>query len=187
MKPVYDRSLLKVSDRLMKQVAKYDSIAFEQLYNQSSGAVFGLAMSILGHQADAEDVVQETFISIYNKASTYKGKGKGMAWIFTITRNHALMKIRERNKHSHIDLDEVHNVGNENTIEEDIHKETLVKVLLNTLKEDERQIVVMHAMSNMKHKDIAQVMNLPLSTVLSKYKRSLDKLRLRMEVNEYET
>ena len=187
MKPVYNRKLLVIDDRLMKRISQYDSKAFEQVYNQSSGAVFGLAMSILGNQADAEDVVQETYITIYNKADTYKDKGKAMAWIFTIARNHALMKLREKKKHSHIDLDEVYNVGEDDSTLEDMHKEDLVSVLLDTLKEDERQIVVMHAMSNMKHKDIAEVMNIPLSTVLSKYKRSLDKLRLKMEVSEYET
>lgn len=186
MKPIYNRKLLVVEDRLIKKVAKYDSVAFEQLYNDASGAVFGLAMSILGNQADADDVVQETFISIYNNASNYKGKGKAMAWIFTIARNNALMKIRDRKKHSHVDLDEVYNVGEENTVDDDMYKENLISVLLETLKDDERQIVVMHAMSNMKHKDIANIMKLPLSTVLSKYKRSLEKLRNKMEVNEYE-
>lgn len=182
----YDRKLLVVEDKLIKKIAKYDSLAFEQLYNETSGAVFGLAMSILANQTDAEDVVQKTYISVYNNAKTYKGKGKAMAWIFTIARNHALMKIRDRNKRSHIDLDDLYDIGTENNIEEELHKEQLVDVLLNTLSEDERQIVVMHAMSNIKHKEIARIMGMPLSTVLSKYKRSLEKLRREMEVNEYE-
>lgn len=186
MKPSYNKKLLIIEDQLIKRVAKYDSAAFEELYNESSGAVFGLAMSILGNQADADDVVQDTYISIYNNATKYKGKGKAMAWIFTIARNHALMKIRERKKHSHVDLDDVYNIGEENTMEEDMYKENLISVLLDTLKADERQIVVMHAMSNIKHKDIANIMDMPLSTVLSKYKRSLEKIRYRMEVNEYE-
>jgi len=170
----------------MKRIAKFDKTAFEELYNQTSGAVFGLAMSILANQADADDVVQETFITIYNKASTYKSKGKAMAWIFTIARNHALMIIRDRKKHSHDDFDNVYNVGHETNIEDDMHKEQLVDVLLRTLKEDERQIVVMHAMSNLKHKEIAQILDMKLSTVLSKYRRALEKLRSEMEVNEYE-
>lgn len=186
MKPTYDRKLLFIKDRLIKRVAKYDSIAFEQLYNDSSGAVFGLAMSILRNKSDADDVVQDTFISIYNNASKYKGKGKAMAWIFTIARNNALMKIRERKKHSHIDLDDVYDTGEEVTFEEDMYKENLISVLLETLKDDERQIVVMHAMSSLKHKEIASIMDMPISTVLSKYKRSLEKLRNRMEVSEYE-
>jgi RNA polymerase sigma-70 factor (ECF subfamily) len=180
------KKLLVVPDKVIHSIAKYDKKAFEQLYNQTSGAVFGLAMSILANQSDADDVVQETYISVYNNASKYKGKGKAMAWIFTIARNHALMKIRDRQKRSHINLDDVYDVGVENNLEDDLHKEQLVDILLKTLKEDERQIVIMHAMSNMKHKEIAEIMDMPLSTVLSKYKRSLQKLRNVMEVNEYE-
>ena len=67
----YNNKTLKISDKLMKRISKYDSIAFEELYNQAGGAVFGLAMSILANHSDAEDVVQNTFISIYcpNKSS----------------------------------------------------------------------------------------------------------------------
>lgn len=182
----YSGKLLFVDDKIMKRIANYDTSAFEELYNNTSGAVFGLAMSILANQSDADDVVQETYISIYNNASNYKGRGKAMAWIFTIARNHALMKIRDRQKRSHVDLDDIYNIGSGNNVEEEYHKEQLVDVLLRILKEDERQIVVMHAMSGMKHKDIAKIMGMPLSTVLSKYKRSLEKLRKEMEVNEYE-
>ena len=186
MNTKYKQKLLVINDKLIKRIANYDSLAFEELYNKSSGAVFGLAMSILANQSDAEDVVQETYISVYNNASKYKDKGKAMAWIFTIARNHALMIIRNRQKHKHVNLDDSFNVSSKDNIEETVHKEKLTETLLRTLKEDERQIVVMHSMSNIKHKDIAKIMDIPLSTVLSKYKRSLAKLKKKMEVNEYE-
>ena len=182
----YNNKTLKISDKLMKRVSKYDSLAFEELYNKASGAVFGLAMSILANNSDAEDVVQNTFISIYEKIGSYKPNGKAMAWIFTIARNHAYMIHREKTKHSHVDLDDQYNVSEESTVEDDMYKENITSLLLDKLDEEERQIVVMHAMSNIKHKDIAYIMDLPISTVLSKYRRSLQKLRNIMEVNEYE-
>lgn len=186
MNQPYSKKRLKISDKLMKKVAKYDVTAFEELYNQASGAVFGLAMSILKNTQDANDVVQDTFITIYEKIDQYQPNGKAMAWIFTIARNHSLMIIRERTKHQHIDLDDVYDIGEDSTIEEDTYKEELVELLLEELQEDERQIVVMHAMSNMKHKDIAKQLDMPLNTVLSKYRRSMQKLRTAMEVNGYE-
>ena len=186
MNSLYKKKLLTISDKMIRRVANYDTEAFEELYNQTSGAVFGLSMSLLANRSDAEDVVQETYISIYNNASNYKGKGKAMAWIFTIARNHSLMKLRDIKKRSHVNLDDVYDLSIENNIEEDIYNEDIVNLLLKTLKEDERQIVIMHAMSSMKHKEIAEIMDMPLSTVLSKYKRSLEKLKRVMEVNEYE-
>lgn len=182
----HNKKSLTISDKIISKIAQRDSKAFEELYNKSSAAIFGLAMTILTNQHDAEDVVQETFISIYNNAHKYEGKGKAMAWIFTITRNHALQKIREKKKMSTVDIDELPISSEDNNVIDEIHKEQLVDILLKELKDDERQIVVMHAMSNVKHKDIAKVMNLPLSTVLSKYRRAIQKLKNRMEVNEYD-
>ena len=83
-------------------------------------------MSILANQTDAEDVVQETFISIYNNAKTYKGKNKAMAWIFTIARNHSLIKIRERMKNAHSNLDQVYDVGVEDNNDEKYNEYTSV-------------------------------------------------------------
>jgi RNA polymerase sigma-70 factor (ECF subfamily) len=186
MKQQYNRKLLTVSDKLMAKVAQYDVRAFEELYNQTSGAVFGLAMSLLKHQQDAEDVVQNTYITIYEKIEQYHPNKKAMAWIFTIARNHALMLLRQRSKNQHVDLDDVYDIGEEPTVEEDMYKEELVDTLLEHLNEEERQIVVMHAMSNLKHKEIATILDIPLSTVLSKYRRAIQKLRKVMEVNGYE-
>jgi RNA polymerase sigma-70 factor (ECF subfamily) len=179
------RKPIKISDTLIKKVARYDSVAFEELYNLSSVAVYGLAMSILGSRSDAEDVVQDTFISIYQNASKYNSKGKAMAWIFTITRNMALMKIRDRKKRSYVNLDNVYDLGVTDNIESNIHKEKIVNQLLNVLKDDDRQIVVMHIMSGLKHREIAKILDIKLSTVLSKYKRSLEKMRTEIEVNDY--
>ena len=176
----------KVSDRLIRNVSRYNVSSFEDLYNITSSSVFGLAYSIVGNKADADDVVQDVFISIYEKANQYKGGGKAMAWIFTITKNHALMRIRDRKKRKHVNLDDIYDVGIENTIEEDVYKENTIRKILDTLNEDERQIVIMHAMSNIKHKDIALIMNMNISTVISKYRRSIKKIKKELEVNEYE-
>lgn len=184
MKPKY--SIPKVTDKLIRNVAKYNVTSFEHLYNTTSSSVFGLAYSIIGNKSDADDVVQDVFISIYEKANQYKGGGKAMAWIFTITRNHALMRIRDRKKREHVNLDDVYDIGTESTVEDDVYKENIINKVLDTLKEDERQIVVMHAMSNIKHKDIAEIMDMNISTVLSKYRRSIKKIEKELEVNEYE-
>jgi RNA polymerase sigma-70 factor (ECF subfamily) len=187
MSTKYVKNDLKISDKLIRRVARYDTGAFEQLYEQASGAVFGLAMSILANYDDASDVVQNTFVSIYEHAKDYKADNKAMAWIFTIARNHAYTILRQKKKHQHMDLDDVYDVGEETTVVEDMHKERVVTKLLHLLSEEERQIVVMYAMSNLKHKDIAKTLRLPLSTVLSKYRRAIKKLQQHMEVNNDET
>jgi len=186
MKKKIQYSSPKISDRLIKKVAKHETNSFETLYNLSSSAVFGLAVSIVGNQMDAEDVVQDVYVTIYEKAYQYKGGGKAMAWIFTITRNHAVMKLRDRSKREHVNLDDVYDFGVDTKIEDNLHNEKLIKIILETLSEEERQIVIMHSMSNMKHKEISEIMEIPLSTILSKYNRALKKLKKELVVNGYE-
>ena len=176
----------KISDGLIKKIANHHPESFETLYRLSSSAVFGLAFSIVGNQVDAEDVVQEVYLSVYEKAHQYKGGGKAMAWIFTITRNQALMLIRDRKKRQHVNLGDVYDIGIDSKIEDNLYNDKIIKVILETLKEDERQIVIMHSMSNIKHKEIVELMEMPLSTVLSKYNRALKKLKNELVVNGYE-
>ncbi len=176
----------KVSDSLIRKISNSHAESFEKLYRLSSSAVFGLALSIVGNHVDAEDVVQNVYLSVYEKAHQYKGGGKAMAWIFTITRNHALMLIRDRKKRQHVNFDDVYNVGIKPSTEDKVYNNELINVILETLSVDERQIVIMHSMSNMKHREIADLLEMPLSTVLSKYNRALKKLKKELVVNGYE-
>ena len=63
----------------------------------------------------------------------------------------------------------------------DVEDRLVLSKMLELLSEEDRQIVVLHAVSGMKHREIAQIMHLPVSTVLSKYRRSLQKLRTALE------
>lgn len=168
------RKVPHIDDELILKIAQGDQDAFHKLYEETSSLVFGYALSILKDKHNAEDVMQDTYIKVYSNASSYTSKGKPMAWILTITRNLALMKFRQK-QHDNIDDDQYQSVYDM----PHIHSENkmLVDHLLNKLSEEEREIVMLHAMSELKHREIAQLMSLPLSTVLSKYNRAIAKLR----------
>ncbi len=167
---------LVVPDELIYKIAQKDSKALEELYQKTNKAVYGFAYSILKNSYDAQDVLQDVFVKVYTAAHTYKGQGKPMAWIFTITRNLALLKIRQEKRTGVIDTQETQ-VEDTYQQDGDIENKLLLEMLLNTLSDEDRQIVVLHAFSGMKHKEIAQIMQLNLSTVLSKHNRALKKMR----------
>jgi RNA polymerase sigma-70 factor (ECF subfamily) len=175
-----------VKDSLMKKIANYDVEAFNELYTITSAAVYGYAMSILKSSADAEEVLQEVFINIYQKIDSYRYKKKAMAWIFTITRNSALMKVRSNTKHQTRDIDNEYDIASATNIETQVENQVIVNEALSMLDDVDREIIVMHSMTYMKHKDIAVILNLPLSTVLSKYRRGLKKIRNYLEEMGYE-
>ena len=83
-------------DELIERIALRDETAFHKLYEETKSAVFNFAMSILKHPQDAEDVMQDTYLSVYHASASYNARGKPMAWIFTITRNHCMMKLRNQ-------------------------------------------------------------------------------------------
>ena len=167
-------------DSLLCSIGEYKSDdALTRLYRLVSPSVYSFALSILKNHHDAEDVLQDCFVTIHNSASGYKSHGNPMAWILTITKNLCLMKLRKRGK------EEEAPEGWEDYIPDDqsvSHEDKLVlEACLEKLGDDERQIVILHAVSDMKHRQIAELLDLPLSTVLSKYSRAIKKLKKALE------
>ncbi len=176
-----------IQDSLIVRIGESDKEALRELYEKSKKAVYGFAYSIVKSPQDAQDVVQDTFIKIYEAAPNYRPQRKPLAWIFTITRNIALMKIREKNKT--VSTEEQEGLENLFQVSPDTISEHayMLQKALSQLSEESRQIVVLHALTGLLHKEIAEMYNMKLSTVLSKYNRAIKKLReIIQEDNENE-
>lgn len=164
-----------IDDQLIPLIAKGDMEAFHELYESASKSVYGFALSILKNSHDAEDVLQETFLKVYYSSAEYVPQGKPMAWIFTITRNLALTKLRENSKRT--DYDDAHPESIDFSSVSSADERMLIESVFSVLTDEEKQVLVLHAVSGMKHREIASVLELPLNTVLSKYHRAVKKLR----------
>ena len=163
----------KLLDSYLKRIANGDKSALTNLYNECKSSVYAYALSILKNKSLAEEVLQDTFISIYENANLYNSKNKPLAWILTVTRNNALMKFRKERVTEDIDLFK-------NTISKDkdnIDNKLFLSYLFEHISEDEREIILLHAVSGFRHREIANFLSLPLGTVLSKYKRAMNKLK----------
>lgn len=158
------------------RIANGDRLALRDLYEQTSAAVFGYALSIVKNRHDAEDVMQETYMKLCAAAHQYRAMGRPMAWVLTIARNQALMKLRSAGREAVSEPVSFDAIADSMT---DIaHEDRLVLMAsLDMLADDERQVVMLHALSGLKHREIAKLMGLPLSTALSKYNRALKKLK----------
>ena len=167
-------------ENLLLGVAAGDREALSGFYARTRTAVYGLALSYLRNGHDAEDVVQETYIKAWNSAPSYRPLGKPMAWILTITRNLALMRIRERDKVTELPQEGWNDLSIDSPLVTAEDRQVLTAAL-RSLTDEERQIVLLHAVTGMKHREIGRVLELPLPTVLSKYHRALKKLRNQLE------
>ncbi len=164
-------------DRLITGTARGDADAFAALYRETKSAVYALALSILRSTYDAEDVMQDTFVSIRTMAGEYRAMEKPMAWILTICRNHSLRRLQTRQEREN-ELPEQWVAENSGLSETD---RLLLRELLALLTTEERQIVTLHAVAGFKHREIAALLRLPLPTVLSKYHRAMKKLKKELE------
>ena len=163
-------------DHCLSGIAVRDSQALADLYDSTSASVYAFAFSVLKNPQDAEDVLHDSYLQIYAGAPGYCAKGKPMAWILTITRNLCFQKLRERQRISDIPQEdwEPYLETCERTTPED---KLVLTECMNRLSEEERQIVILHAVAGFRHREIAEFLELPLPTVLSKYSRSIRKLK----------
>jgi RNA polymerase sigma-70 factor (ECF subfamily) len=83
---------------LIEKLKAGDRKAFEAVFNHYAGRVFRQAFKLVGNEADAQDVVQEVFLLVYRKAYSFRGKSEFSTWLFRVTANAALTKLRERKK-----------------------------------------------------------------------------------------
>ena len=165
----------RLEERLLPLVGQGDSEAFEVLYRSTEKAVYALALSILRNPHDAEDIVQETYLKVRAAAHLYVPQGKPLAWLFTITKNLCRDLLRGQSR------TEAAPDGAEDDLRfsyvSDPTDRLVLEAALKALGEEERQVVLLHAASGLKHREIARDLGLPLSTVLSRYSRALKKLQ----------
>ena len=175
-----ERARAAVRDEDILAVARNGPDALRRLYEKTSKGVYAYALSLLKNAHDAEDVCQETFLSIYDKAGDYEPQGKPMAWIITVAKRHALTVLRKERGKSYIEEAEKANAEafsrTENT-----EQRLLLQAATEVLNDDERQIVMLKAVAGMKAREIGKILGMPLNTVLSKYHRAIGKMRLYIE------
>ncbi|MCD7750798.1 MAG: RNA polymerase sigma factor [Lachnospiraceae bacterium] len=165
-----------IAEECIRKIAGGDREALATLYQETGTAVYAFALSMLKNVHEAEDVQQDVFLKIWQSAAGYQAQGKPMAWIFTITRNFALMRLRDQGREVTMSPEDWQMMFADRTqmSEED---RIVLQSVLEILSQEERSIVMLHTSAQLKHREIAQIMDLPLATVLSKYNRALKKLK----------
>lgn len=165
-------------DRLLLRVGQGDREAFARLYSLTRGAVYALALSLLRDAHEAQDVAQDVYVKVWESAPAYRSQGSPMAWLLTVARNLARSRLRRSGRQITLDEETWNAIP---AAAPDVEDRQLLQGALARLGAEEREIVLLHAVTGLKHREIAQLLELPLSTVLSKYHRGLKKLRAQMK------
>ena len=167
---------MKQLDTWLTAIAEGSTDALALLYQETSASVYAYALSILKNSHDAEDVLHDCYLSVWTAASSYRSAGKPMAWLLTIAKNLCLKVLRSRSRTESLpeeDWKDSLEFATEMTADDKV----VLHQCMEALSDTERQIVVLHAVSGFKHRQIAELMGLPLPTVLSKYHRAIKKMK----------
>ncbi len=166
--------------QLLIRVAGGERDALAELYRRTRTAVYGFALSYLKNAQDAQDLTQDVYVRVWDCAEQYRPTGSPMGWLLTVCRNLCLMRLRREKRNVALSEKEWDAVPAQES-DLDADERVLLQHALAALGEEERRVVLLHAVTGMKHREIAALLELPLATVLSKYHRALKKMRAYLE------
>jgi RNA polymerase sigma-70 factor, ECF subfamily len=164
-----------------------DAASFAQLYEATSAHLLGVAMRIVGNRAAAEDVLQESFVSVWNSAQRFHAEVKGqalspMTWLIAIVRNKSIDALRKRARFSETsdddsEADEASAQPSAGELFEQATRDAHIDQCLRTASPEQRQTLALCYYHGMTHQEIALHMNQPLGSVKAWVRRGLLKLR----------
>lgn len=173
---------------LLAAIARKEAAALAEFYDHYAPRLYGLALKIVRNQAVAEDVLQEVFLAIWNKAGQFdQQRGNLMGWITILCRNRAIDALRSmKNRSSRsYELNEEILSGKPNGDErsDPLHQlsnndlEKQVKAALNKLPEEQKSLIFMAYFEGLSQTEISERLKIPLGTVKTRIRAGMGKLR----------
>ena len=163
-------------EELLLAIAGEDREALGRLYAKTRGAVYAAALAVVHNAVEAQDVTQDVYVQVWEKAGLYTCQGKPMSWLLAVTRNLARSRTRWAGWGSELKETEWEAIPAEapRVTPED---RLFLQEALAQLPEGDREVVLLYAVSGLRHREIADLLGIPLNTALSRYSRALAKLR----------
>lgn len=165
----------------MSTLRNREKIAIEALYDMYSASLFGVISRIVIDEPTAEDVLQETFLKIWNSFSGYSPeKGRLFTWMVNIARNLAIDKIRSKDfKNQNKNQELENNVTFIDEQKNTVYKPELlgIKDLVETLKPEHKSILDLVYFKGYTHVEAADELQLPLGTVKTRLRMAIQQLR----------
>lgn len=161
---------------LFIEIKHNNKIALEKLYNRYNKLVYGIAFSILKNKEDSEDVVQTVFSKLYILEKDKLPTDKIGTWLYTVTKNEALLLLRKNN--NDVNLDTIYDLEDENNeIDKFINKDSYNR-LINGLNQKEQEVVSLKILSNFTFKEIGELLGESANTIKWRYYKSIYSLRI---------
>ena len=169
--------------RLMYGIQKGDMVMFNQMVDRYKDRLMNVIGRMLSSQEEAEDIVQETFVRVYQHRQSFNFKHCFSTWIYTIALNLARNELRKRRKFKFYDITEMQ--GNEKEFAVDPEVPSNLPQALNKaisqLPEKYRVAFMLRDVQELPYDEVAKILDVPLGTVKSRVNRARLMLRQRLQ------
>jgi len=165
------------------------TVEISQLVDQHYESVFRFAYRLSGTSHEAEDISQQAFLDAQRKLDTLRDPDKVRAWLFMIVRNLYRRQIRDRVTHGEVALEVLvepvdQKRGSEERVEQSLDSESLQQVL-NELPEEFRSVLLLFYFRELSYLEIAEQLDIPIGTVMSRLSRGKKQLREQISPDSY--
>jgi RNA polymerase sigma-70 factor (ECF subfamily) len=177
-----------LTDRTSNEWQSGDVAAFETLFQQYKKLVFKNAYLITGAKEDAEDVLQDVFVSVWRSRRTFNpSKGNLTTWLHRITVNKCMERRRKKNL-ALVSLEGVDLPETKSTDEVLISKQEYQRLIeaMNALDTKHRAVLVLRYFNDLSYEEIASTVGIPLGTVKSRINQGLKLLRGQLDAQQKE-
>ena len=171
-------------DSLIGRMQRYgDEEAFAEFYKLTAKGLYSYLMSVVGKKENAEDLMQDTYIRFRQNVQSYVRGTNPTAYLIQIGKNLALNFLKRSGYERQTDFSEWEPSDDGESVEKQADT-TVTDAIAKVLNGDEAQIVKLHVVAGLKHREIAEITGKPLGTVLWTYNNSLNKLRKYLKEDE---
>jgi RNA polymerase sigma-70 factor (ECF subfamily) len=173
---------------LIERLQAGDAAAFEALFRRYGAAVSRQAMTLLGNEAEAEEVMQDVFLTLYEKAHTFRGDAALSTWLYRLTANAALSRLRRRKRRPEVALDDYlpqfrddghHLVRPVVDWSQDVERcyaaeelRRLLQQAIEVLRPVDKAVLVLSDVEELSNRDIGDILGLSVQAVKARLHRA---------------
>ncbi len=175
--------------RLIERLKKQDEAAFNELVKLYEARIFRLVFRMLGDRAEAEDLAQEVFVTVFKSIGGFRGDSKLSTWMYRVATNHCKNRIKylgrraRGNKQEFDEIADAHQiesasmttsakVARPDEVMQGHETESFIRQALAELPEDQRELVMLRDVENLTYEEIQALTGLPAGTVKSRLHRA---------------
>ncbi|MCC6484466.1 MAG: sigma-70 family RNA polymerase sigma factor [Armatimonadetes bacterium] len=180
--------------RLIERCKLRDAAAYNELYSLYERKMYNFALRMSGNPDDAEDIVQETFIRVFNAIQNFRGEANFSTWVFRIANNVFLDMRKKAKAHPQTSLQDAleleesevtRQIEDPSPQPQDVAQQAelnrIMQRAINSLPDYQKTMVILYHTQNKSYEEIAEIMNLPIGTVKSRLNRARIALKSKLQ------